>query len=201
MVKFSLLVLIVAIVTGAWADVTVYVQAETAPYLYAWDGHGSALNGGIWFGFSNVTFDGGQPSWVGQGPTDDNFEINLNNETLTSKIFTITATWGGGKYADKNWTVKIENAPAPEPENVEYFMVGSMNEWTKDNVNQLLPSKTEEGLYELVTTFAANDEFKIVSSTNVWYLPETWNMDCRRCTLRGKCAGSPRPIQKFLGRL
>ena len=69
MVKFSLLVLIVAIVTGAWADVTVYVQAETAPYLYAWDG---------------------------QGPTDDNFEINLNNETLTSKIFTITATWGGG---------------------------------------------------------------------------------------------------------
>ena len=53
-------------------------------------------------------------------------------------------------------------------------MVGSMNEWTKDNVNQLLPSKTEEGLYELVTTFAANDEFKIVSSTNVWY-PEGMN--------------------------
>ena len=300
---FSLLVLIVAIVTGAWADVTVYVKAETAPYLYAWDGAGGKpngewpgaqmeesvvvkettfwkktfatsgfniifssgdktpqtpdisgitsdryftfnatdgtyvdvteqygelpdasvtslklagnhanwasgavdftevtagteysitvdltnqtveegtedegkwrfkfiANGGMWFGFSNVTFDGGQPSWVGQGPTDDNFEINLNNETLTSKIFIITATWGGGKYADKNWTVKIENAPAPEPENVEYFMVGSMNDWTKDNVNQLLPSKTEEGLYELVTTFAANDEFKIVSSTNVWY--------------------------------
>ena len=300
---FSLLVLIVAIVTGAWADVTVYVQAETAPFLYAWDGQGSLngewpgtqmtesavvkettfwkktfdtsgfniifntgkedtkqtpdingitsdryftfnatdgtyvdvteqygelpdasvtslklagnhanwasgavdftevtagteysitvdltnqiveegtedegkwrfkfiANGGMWFGFSSVTFDGSQPSWVGQGPTDDNFEINLNNETLTSKIFTITATWGGGKYADKNWTVKIENAPAPEPENVEYFMVGSMNDWTIDNVNQLLPSKTEEGLYELVTTFAASDEFKIVSSTNVWY--------------------------------
>ena len=300
---FSLLVLIVAIVTGAWADVTVYVQAETAPYLYAWDGAGKVLteewpgtqmtesavvkettfwkktfatsgfniifnsgkdtkqtpdisgitsdryftfnatdgtyvdvteqygelpdasvtslklagnhanwasgavdftevtagteysitvdltnqtveegtedegkwrfkfiaNGGMWFGFSSVTFDGSQPSWVGQGPTDDNFEINLNNETLTSKIFIITATWGGGKYADKNWTVKIENAPAPEPENVEYFMVGSMNDWTIDNVNQLLPSKTEEGLYELVTTFAANDEFKIVSNTNVWY--------------------------------
>jgi|GEM_PF-2088069 len=310
---FSLLVLIVAIVTGAWADdgvaTTVYVQAETAPYLYAWDGQGSALNGkwpgaqmeesavvkettfwkktfdtsgfniifssgdktpqtpdisgitsdryftfnatdgtyvdvteqygelpdasvtslklagnhanwasgavdftevtagteysitvdltnqtveegtedegkwrfkfiangGMWFGFSNVTFDGSQPSWVGQGPTDDNFEINLNNETLTSRKFTITATWGGGKYADKNWTVKIENAPAPEPENVEYFMVGSMNDWTIDNVNQLLPSKTEEGLYELVTTFAANDEFKIVSSTNVWYPEGTDN--------------------------
>ncbi len=48
-------------------------------------------------------------------------------------------------------------------------MVGSMNDWTIDNVNQLLPSKTEEGLYELQTTFAADDEFKIVSSTNVWY--------------------------------
>ena len=293
---FSLLVLIVAIVTGAWADVTVYVKAETAPFLYAWDGQGSALNGewpgtqmtesavvkettfwkktfatsginiifnngsdtpktpdingitsdryftynatdgtyvdvteqygelpdasvtslklagdhnswngedftevtagveytttvdltgqtyddgkwlfkfivngGIWFGFSSVTFDGGQPTWIKQAESNDNFEVNLNDETLTSKIFTITATWGGGKYADKNWTVKIENAPAPEPENVEYFMVGSMNEWTIDNVNQLLPSKTEEGLYELVTTFAANDEFKILSNTNVWY--------------------------------
>ena len=298
---FSLLVLIVAIVTGAWADVTVYVQAETAPFLYAWDGQGSlngewpgtqmtesavvkettfwkktfdtsgfniifntgkedtkqtpdingitsdryftfnatdgtyvdvteqygelpdasvtslklagdhngwngedftevtagveytttvdltnqiveegtedegkwrfkfVVNGEIWFGFSNVTFDGGQPTWIKQAESYDNFEVNLNDETLTSKIFTITATWGGGKYADKNWTVKIENAPAPEPENVEYFMVGSMNDWTIDNVNQLLPSKTEEGLYELVTTFAASDEFKIVSSTNVWY--------------------------------
>ena len=293
---FSLLVLIVAIVTGAWADVTVYVKAETAPFLYAWDGQGSALNGewpgtqmtesavvkettfwkktfatsginiifnngsdtpktpdingitsdryftynatdgtyvdvteqygelpdasvtslklagdhnswngedftevtagveytttvdltgqtyddgkwlfkfivngGIWFGFSSVTFDGGQPTWIKQAESNDNFEVNLNDETLTSKIFTITATWGGGKYADKNWTVKIENAPAPEPENVEYCMVGSMNEWTIDNVNQLLPSKTEEGLYELVTTFAANDEFKILSNTNVWY--------------------------------
>lgn len=132
------------------------------------------VNGGIWFGFSNVTFDGGQPTWIKQAESYDNFEVNLNDETLTSKIFTITATWGGGKYADKNWTVKIENAPAPEPENVEYFMVGSMNDWTTDNVNQLLPSKTEEGLYELVTTFAANDEFKIVSSTNVWY-PEGMN--------------------------
>ncbi len=293
---FSLLVLLVAIVTGAWADVTVYVQAETAPYLYAWDGAGKVLteewpgtqmtesavvkettfwkktfatsgfniifssgdktpqtpdisgitsdryftfnatdgtyvdvteqygelpdasvtslklagdhnswngedftevtagaeytttvdltgqtyddgkwrfkfiaNGGMWFGFSSVTFDGGQPTWIKQAESNDNFEVNLNDETLTSKIFIITATWGGGKYADKNWTVKIENSPAPEPENVEYFMVGSMNEWTTDNVNQLLPSKTEEGLYELVTTFAANDEFKIVSSTNVWY--------------------------------
>ena len=298
---FSLLVLIVAIVTGAWADVTVYVKAETAPYLYAWDGQGSALNGewpgtqmtesavvkettfwkktfetsgfniifssgdktpqtpdisgitsdryftfnatdgtyvdvteqygelpdasvtslklagnhngwngedftevtagaeytttvdltgqtyddgkwlfkfivngGIWFGFSNVTFDGGQPTWIKQAESYDNFEVNLNDETLTSKIFTITATWGGGKYADKNWTVKIENAPAPEPENVEYFMVGSMNKWEIDNVNQLLPSKTEEGLYELVTTFAANDVFKILSNTNVWY-PEGMN--------------------------
>ena len=127
------------------------------------------VNGEIWFGFSNVTFDGGQPTWIKQAESYDNFEVNLNDETLTSKIFTITATWGGGKYADKNWTVKIENAPAPDPENVEYFMVGSMNDWTIDNVNQLLPSKTEEGLYELQTTFAANDEFKIVSSTNVWY--------------------------------
>ena len=47
---FSLLVLLVAIVTGAWADVTVYVQAETAPYLYAWtwtsaDGSTTEFNG------------------------------------------------------------------------------------------------------------------------------------------------------------
>ena len=293
---FSLLMLLVAIVTGVWADATVYVQADVAPYLYAWDGQGSVLNGewpgtqmtetaavdgttfwkktfntsnfniifnsgnntpqtsdiqgitsdryftfdastggfqdvteqytelpdatisslklagdhngwngedftevtagteytttvdltgqtyddgewlfkfivngGIWFGFSNVTFDGGQPTWITQAESDDNFKVNLNDETLTSWKFTITATWGGGKQADKNWTIKIENAPASEPVNIEYFMVGSMNDWEIKTENQLLPSKTEDGLYELVTTFAANDEFKIVSNNNVWY--------------------------------
>jgi len=66
-------------------------------------------NGASWFGYSDITFDN-QPSWLKQAMSDDNFEVDQEDATLTSQKFTITATWGGGKQADKNWTVKFENA-------------------------------------------------------------------------------------------
>lgn len=66
-------------------------------------------NGGTWFGYSAVTFDA-KPDWLQQAITDDNFEVDQENTELTSQKFTITATWGGGKQAGENWTVKFENS-------------------------------------------------------------------------------------------
>jgi len=63
-------------------------------------------NGGTWFGYSAVTFDG-QPAWLAQAISDDNFEVDL--EAVSSRVFTFTATWGGGKQAGENWTLKAEN--------------------------------------------------------------------------------------------
>ena len=63
-------------------------------------------NGGTWFGYSNVTLDA--PSYVVQSTRDssDNFELDL--EATPERKFTFTATWGGGKQAGENWSLKIE---------------------------------------------------------------------------------------------
>lgn len=68
-------------------------------------------NGGTWFGYSKVNIDA-QPTWLKQAISDDNFEVDQEDAALTSQKFTITATWGGGKQAGENWTVKFENSGA-----------------------------------------------------------------------------------------
>lgn len=59
-----------------------------------------------WVGFYDVTYDGNIPSWLIQDGYDGNFMVDLEQ---TGRIFTISATWAGGKDASKGWTVKIEN--------------------------------------------------------------------------------------------
>ena len=62
-------------------------------------------NNADWVGFMDVTFDGTVPEWIYEAPADGNFEIDLET---AGRIFTFTATWGGGKHADENWTFKVE---------------------------------------------------------------------------------------------
>ncbi len=62
-------------------------------------------NNADWVGFMDVTFDGTVPEWIHEAPADGNFEIDLET---AGRIFTFTATWGGGKHADENWTFKVE---------------------------------------------------------------------------------------------
>lgn len=61
-----------------------------------------------WVGFDEVTFDGGVPTWLSSDY--GNFMVDLSQ---TGKIFTITATWAGGKDISQGWTVKIENNDQP----------------------------------------------------------------------------------------
>ncbi len=61
------------------------------------------------------------------------------------------------------------NATFKEPSIVSYYVVGNMTKWQIVNEFQLLPSKTEEGLYEYYGTFAANDEIKVLDDKGTWY--------------------------------
>ena len=67
------------------------------------------------------------------------------------------------------------NATFKEPTIVSYYVVGNMTKWQIENTFQLLPSKTEEGLYEYYGTFAANDEIKVLGDNNKWYPEGTDN--------------------------
>lgn len=54
-----------------------------------------------WCGYWDVTNQEDLPTWLGDN--GGNFLIDLEEGT-TEKVFTFTATWGGGKEAGKNWT-------------------------------------------------------------------------------------------------
>jgi hypothetical protein len=62
----------------------------------------------LWLGYSEVTFDPAAPEWL----TDNNgnFFINFTESNIEAVIFTLT--WGGGKSATKNWTLKAEATTA-----------------------------------------------------------------------------------------
>ena len=47
------------------------------------------------------------PAWLSED--EGNFMVDLENEAVTSKIFTFIITWNGGKEAGKNWSFYIEN--------------------------------------------------------------------------------------------
>ena len=65
-------------------------------------------NGQDWVGYWEVTLTS-EPEWLGYS-TDGNFQIDFEQVPATERIFTILATWGGGKHADENWTVTISKA-------------------------------------------------------------------------------------------
>jgi hypothetical protein len=59
-----------------------------------------------WVGYSQVTITD-QPAWLEEARSDGNFQVDLEADGLTSKVINIVATWGGGKQADENWTMKF----------------------------------------------------------------------------------------------
>jgi len=62
-------------------------------------------NNDAWLGYADFAYDGGEaPAWLTNA--DGNFGINFTESNITSVTFTLT--WGGGKSASKNWTLKAE---------------------------------------------------------------------------------------------
>ena len=97
-------------------------------------------NGGTWFGFSKVVLDA--PAYLAQAPTDDNFELDL--EATTARNFTFTATWGGGKDAGENWTLKVEEATGTGIVNMNHETITNNQYYTLDGRRVENPTK---GLY------------------------------------------------------
>jgi len=63
-------------------------------------------NAADWVGYSQVTITD-QPTWLGEAIADGNFQVDLDGMAAADRVFTLTATWGGGKKADANWTFSI----------------------------------------------------------------------------------------------
>ena len=62
-------------------------------------------NNDAWLGYDDFAYDGGAaPEWLQN--SGENFYINF--ETSNIETVTFTLTWGGGKSASKNWTLKAE---------------------------------------------------------------------------------------------
>ena len=85
---------------------------------------------GLWLGYGDFAFDGGAaPEWL----TDKggNFFVNFTESNIKSVSFTLT--WGGGKDASKNWTLKAEaefnEGEAPDAEITSCGISGNHNEW------------------------------------------------------------------------
>ena len=73
-------------------------------------------NAADWVGYSQVyDLEQEEPdgkSWLAQAAADDNFEIDMEDTSLTSKVFTFNASWAGGKDAAIGWTLTVENGTA-----------------------------------------------------------------------------------------
>jgi hypothetical protein len=77
--------------------------------------------------------------------------------------------------ADATFKVTVQEASVVE---TDYFLVGSMNEWTPSDNYKLTANKESTGEYMITLDFAAGAEFKIVKGQKeVWY-PEGENNNC-----------------------
>lgn len=63
-------------------------------------------NGQGWVGITQVTLTD-QPVWLGESAAQGNFQIDLDGMAPADRVFTITASWPGGKNAEEGWTVTI----------------------------------------------------------------------------------------------
>ena len=77
--------------------------------------------------------------------------------------------------AEATFKVTVQEASVVE---TDYFLVGSMNEWTPSDNYKLTANKESTGEYMITLDFAAGAEFKIVKGQKeVWY-PDGENNNC-----------------------
>ena len=59
-----------------------------------------------WVGYWQVTLTT-EPEWLSAAEPNGDFNVDLEGMAAADRKFDLTATWGGGKHADENWTFTI----------------------------------------------------------------------------------------------
>ena len=59
-----------------------------------------------WVGYWEVTLTA-EPAWLTAAEPNGDFKVDLDGMAAADRKFNLTATWGGGKKADANWTFTI----------------------------------------------------------------------------------------------
>ncbi|MBR4363951.1 MAG: starch-binding protein, partial [Prevotella sp.] len=79
----------------------------------------------------------------------------------------VTRTGGLGTYFDN---LKIIRPAADESQQTpDYYVVGSMNNWTTSDTYKFTANAEAEGEYMFTGDFSKGDEFKVTSSEGAWY--------------------------------
>ena len=94
---------------------------------------------------------------------DQNYELNI----AESGIYTISITFDPATKAVNATATKTGNAEV----SVDYFLVGSFNNWAQKDENYKLVKNEESEVeeYSITLDLEANTEFKVISSTSTWY--------------------------------
>ena len=110
----------------------------------------------------------------------DNANIRVSEDgsgyefTVTDELATTLKTEG---FEIKNNTTKNIKVKAVEVQKIpvpKYYLVGTMNGWAIQAQNELTPNNESEGEYMITLDLAADDEIKVVMSTDestatTWY--------------------------------
>lgn len=95
-------------------------------------------------------------------------------ENVQSATFTVANSGeaANGQARVTSISVTYDGGDVPPTPAVNYYVAGSMNGWAADEAYMLTPNN--QSLYEGEFTFAANDEFKVISfdGTNTSWFPE-----------------------------
>lgn len=107
---------------------------------------------------------------TGAKGTFADFAYEYDGATQVTTIIVGTSSKRG--YV-KSVTVNYEDGSTPV-EVFNYYLVGSMNDWTPASAYKFAANPGAEGEYMLEVTFAAGDEFKVVYSNGTTIADEAW---------------------------
>ena len=163
---FTLITLVLMAATIKAADVTIYVQAEKAPYLYVWNG---GVDNGSWPGtqMSETAVVQGTTFWKKTFSPTGVFNIIFNNggAKQTKDITGISSdryfTYDGeSSYTD----ISEQYVEVPDAEVTSLFLVGTFNGWSIEGENAVAFTEVEKGkVFRLTYDFSylkADEEFE-----------------------------------------
>lgn len=118
-----------------------------------------------WLGYNDLTINAPE-GWL-QDDGSDNHNIQLNLAAIGTKVFAVTATWGGGESASANWTLTIDGEADAVISHVQ--LPGSFNGWNGENA---VLEKVTDGSYvytlDLTDLAVTEATFKLLVNDHHW---------------------------------